>query len=68
MDELGHLPGVLFAGVATNIPFSGADGKSAVTVGAMSCGLGNRPAGITPMVWAATTSARWVFPCGWDGS
>jgi len=31
-DELGHQPGVLFAGVSNNIPFSGASGKSAATV------------------------------------
>jgi predicted permease len=30
--ELGHQPGMLSVGVANNIPFSGADGKSAVTV------------------------------------
>lgn len=32
VGELGHEPGVLFTGVANNIPFSGANGKSAVTV------------------------------------
>ena len=32
VDELGHQPGVLSAGVANNIPFSGANGKSAATV------------------------------------
>ncbi|HWB86168.1 MAG TPA: ABC transporter permease [Bryobacteraceae bacterium] len=32
VDELGHQPGVLFVGVATNIPFSGANGKSSATV------------------------------------
>jgi predicted permease len=32
VDELGHQPGVLSVGVATNIPFSGANGKSAATV------------------------------------
>lgn len=31
-DELGHHPGVSSVGVATNIPFSGANGKSAATV------------------------------------
>jgi len=31
-DELGRQPGVLSAGVANNIPFSGANGKSAITV------------------------------------
>ena len=32
VDELGQQPGVLCAGVANNIPFSGANGKSAATV------------------------------------
>jgi predicted permease len=32
VGELRHQPGVLSAGVANNIPFSGANGKSAVTV------------------------------------
>ncbi len=32
VEELSHQPGVLSAGVATNIPFSGADGRSAVAV------------------------------------
>lgn len=32
VGELGNQPGVLSAGVANNIPFSGANGKSAVTV------------------------------------
>jgi predicted permease len=32
VDELGHQPGVVSAGVASNIPFSGANGKSAVAV------------------------------------
>jgi len=32
VGELGHQPGVLSVGVANNIPFSGANGKSAVTV------------------------------------
>jgi putative ABC transport system permease protein len=32
LDELGHQPGVLSAGVANSIPFSGANGKSAATV------------------------------------
>jgi predicted permease len=30
--KLSHEPGVLFAGVATNIPFSGRNGKSAATI------------------------------------
>jgi predicted permease len=32
MDKTGHLPGVLSAGVANNVPFSGNSGKSAATV------------------------------------
>ena len=32
MDKTGHLPGVLSAGVVTNVPFSGYSGKSAATV------------------------------------
>src|SRR5258706_6506950 len=32
MDNLDHLPGVLSAGVANNVPFSGNIGKSATTV------------------------------------
>jgi predicted permease len=31
-DKLGHLPGVLSAGVVTNVPFSGKSGKSAATI------------------------------------
>ncbi|HEV2378999.1 MAG TPA: ABC transporter permease [Terriglobia bacterium] len=31
VDELGHQPGVVSVGVANNIPFSGANGKSAAT-------------------------------------
>ena len=32
MNNLGHLPGVLYAGVINNVPFSGHNGKSAATV------------------------------------
>jgi predicted permease len=32
VDEIGHLPGVLSAGVVNNVPFSGNSGKSAATV------------------------------------
>ncbi|HUI41492.1 MAG TPA: ADOP family duplicated permease [Terriglobia bacterium] len=32
VDELGHQPGVLSVGAANNIPFSGANGKSAAAV------------------------------------
>jgi predicted permease len=32
MDNLGHMPGVLSAGVVNNVPFSGKTGKSAATV------------------------------------
>ena len=31
MDKIGHLPGVLSAGVVNNVPFSGNSGKSAAT-------------------------------------
>jgi predicted permease len=32
MDKMGHTPGVLSAGVVSNVPFSGKSGKSAATV------------------------------------
>ncbi len=32
MDKVGHMPGVLAAGVVDNVPFSGKSGKSAATV------------------------------------
>jgi predicted permease len=32
MDKIGHIPGVLSAGVVNNVPFSGHSGKSAATV------------------------------------
>ena len=32
MDKIGHIPGVLSAGVVNNVPFSGKSGKSAATV------------------------------------
>ena len=32
MDKIGHMPGVLSAGVVNNVPFSGESGKSAATV------------------------------------
>jgi len=32
IDKIGHLPGVLSAGVVNNVPFSGKSGKSAATV------------------------------------
>jgi predicted permease len=32
MDKIGHLPGVMSAGVVNNVPFSGNSGKSAATV------------------------------------
>jgi len=32
MDKIGHLPGVLSAGVVNNVPFSGNSGKSSATV------------------------------------
>jgi predicted permease len=32
LDKIGHLPGVMSAGVVNNVPFSGHSGKSAATV------------------------------------
>ena len=32
LDKIGHMPGVLSAGVVNNVPFSGKNGKSAATV------------------------------------
>jgi predicted permease len=32
VDKIGHLPGVLSAGVVNNVPFSGKSGKSAATI------------------------------------
>jgi predicted permease len=32
MDKVGHIPGVLSAGVVNNVPFSGHNGKSAATI------------------------------------
>ena len=31
-EKIGHMPGVLYAGVVNNVPFSGKSGKSAATV------------------------------------
>ena len=44
-DELGHQPGVLSAGLANNIPFSGANGKSAVAVAGHVLRPGESPHG-----------------------
>lgn len=45
VDELDHQPGVLSAGVANNIPFSGANGKSSATVVGHVLGPGESPRG-----------------------
>jgi predicted permease len=45
VDELGHQPGVLSAGVATNIPFSGYNGKSSATVAGHILQPGESPRG-----------------------
>lgn len=45
VDQLSHEPGVLSAGVATNIPFSGANGKSAATVAGHILRPGESPRG-----------------------
>jgi predicted permease len=44
-DKLGHLPGVLSAGVVTNVPFSGKSGKSAATVEGRVALAGESPRG-----------------------
>ncbi len=44
-DKLGHLPGVLSAGVVTNVPFSGKSGKSAATIEGRVAQAGESPRG-----------------------
>ena len=44
-DKLGHLPGVLSAGVVTNVPFSGRSGKSAATIEGRVSQPGESPRG-----------------------
>ena len=45
VDELGHQPGILSAGVSNDIPFSGANGKSAVRVAGHVLRPGESPRG-----------------------
>ncbi|HTP31952.1 MAG TPA: ABC transporter permease [Candidatus Acidoferrales bacterium] len=45
VGELGHRPGVLSVGLANNIPFSGANGKSAVAVAGHVLRPGESPRG-----------------------
>ena len=45
VGELGHQPGVLSVGLANNIPFSGANGKSAVAVAGHVLRPGESPRG-----------------------
>jgi predicted permease len=45
VDQVGHLPGVLSAGVVTNVPLSGTNGKSAATVQGRSPQPGESPRG-----------------------
>jgi predicted permease len=43
VEKIGHLPGVLSAGVVTNVPFSGRTGKSAATIEGRSPQPGESP-------------------------
>jgi hypothetical protein len=54
--EIGRQPGVLAAGVVSNLPFSGSIGKSAATVKGTSSGLANHRAGTTLMASGVITS------------
>jgi predicted permease len=45
VDKIGHLPGVLSAGVVTNVPFSGKSGKSAATIQGRVAQPGESPRG-----------------------
>jgi predicted permease len=45
VDKVSHLPGVLSAGVVTNVPLSGHDGKSAATVKGRAVKPGESPRG-----------------------
>jgi predicted permease len=45
VDKIDHLPGVLFAGVVTNVPLSGNDGKSSATVKGHALRPGESPRG-----------------------
>jgi predicted permease len=45
VDKVGHLPGVLSAGVVTNVPLSGKSGKSAATIQGRTPKPGESPRG-----------------------
>jgi predicted permease len=45
VEKIGHLPGVLSAGVVTNVPFSGRSGKSAATIEGRISQPGESPRG-----------------------
>jgi predicted permease len=45
VEKIGHLPGVLSAGVVTNVPFSGNSGKSAATIEGRLSQAGESPRG-----------------------
>jgi len=45
IDKIGHLPGVLSAGVVTNVPFSGKSGKSSATIQGRLAQAGESPRG-----------------------
>ena len=68
MDEIGHQPGVLSAGVVSNVPLSGNSGKSAATVKGHVTRPGESPRGHYSYGLAVTTSAPWASLCGRDDS
>jgi predicted permease len=45
IDRIGHVPGVLSAGIVTNVPFSGKTGKSAATIQGRTPSPGESPRG-----------------------
>jgi predicted permease len=45
IDKIGHVPGVLSAGIVTNVPFSGNTGKSAATIQGRTPPPGESPRG-----------------------
>ncbi|MEO6909938.1 MAG: ABC transporter permease [Edaphobacter sp.] len=45
VEKVGHLPGVLSAGIVTNVPLSGRDGKSATTIKGRAARPGESPRG-----------------------
>ena len=63
LEELGQKPGVLAAGVVTNVPLSGASGKSAARVKGYVLPPGESLHGTTPTVSTATTSRPWASRC-----